>query len=820
MSAALFSGRPAQATVARSDSGGGITARKAVMRWAWRLFRREWRQQLLVLALITLAVAATILAAAVTINQPPAANFGFGTAQDMASFPSAGPRTSAEIASLEHRFGKVEVIENETLQVPGSISTYELRAQSSVGPFSQPMLRFLSGHYPTSARQVALTPGLASELGLSIGGTFHGGGIARQVVGIVQNPQSLLDEFALVIPGRVKNPTGGITALFDAPGVDPPSLGQNVSTPATVANNNPLNPETLSLAGVTLGMLLIALVAIGGFTVLAQRRLRSLGMLAAIGATTKHVRLVVQTNGVVTGIAGAVLGTIIGIAAWLAYRPHLEQAAHHLIGTWSLPWLVVALAIALSIVATFFAASRPARSVARVPIVAALSGRPAPPRKVRRSAIPGLVFLVIAFLLLGYSGGTNNGAGSGGTVELVLGLIALIPAVILLAPFFLVLLAQVGRRAPLAIRLALRDLSRYRARSGSALAAISIGVMIATIVAVLAYTRYSDILDPAGPNVASSQMLIWTNNPNAVPTAAQAKAAQSMAKGLGAEHVFALEMPNGNLSHHGSGRQWAGGVYVGTPQLLQAFGITQSEINPNAVILSSLPGLSGVSNLGLSWCKDQQCTSSGNLNNPVIEEIGALPSGVHAPNTVISERAVGRLGLQSTVTTAGWMVITPQPLSATQIHDAQVAAAAADLSVETKNDEPASSEVINWATAFGFVLALCILAMSLGLIRSEAANDLRTLTATGASSFTRRALTAATAGGLAFVGAVLGTFAAYVGVIGWIRNNSLNGGISALANVPIDNLLVVLIGMPLVAAALGWLLAGRQPPAISHQPIE
>jgi putative ABC transport system permease protein len=233
-------------------------------------------------------------------------------------------------------------------------------------------------------------------------------------------------------------------------------------------------------------MLLIALVAIGGFMVLAQRRLRSLGMLAAIGATTKHVRLVVLTNGVVAGIAGAGLGTIIGIAAWLAYRPPLEQAAHHLIGTWNLPWLVVALAIVMSIMATFFAASRPARSVARVPIVAALSGRPAPPRKVRRSAIPGLAFFVIAFLLLSYSGGTSNGVGSGGTIELVLGLIALIPAVILLAPFFLVLLAKAGRRAPPAIRLALRDLSRYRTRSGSALAAISLGVMIATIVAVLA----------------------------------------------------------------------------------------------------------------------------------------------------------------------------------------------------------------------------------------------------------------------------------------------------------------------------------------------
>ncbi len=37
-------------------------------------------------------------------------------------------------------------------------------------------------------------------------------------------------------------------------------------------------------------------------------------------------------------------------------------------------------------------------------------------------------------------------------------------------------------------------------------------------------------------------------------------------------------------------------------------------------------------------------------------------------------------------------------------------------------------------------LALTILAMTVGLIRSEAARDLRTLTATGATSFTRRSL--------------------------------------------------------------------------------
>lgn len=48
---------------------------------------------------------------------------------------------------------------------------------------------------------------------------------------------------------------------------------------------------------------------------------------------------------------------------------------------------------------------------------------------------------MIAFLLLGYSGKTGNGAGNAGTPELLLGLIALIPAVILLAPFFLAVLA-------------------------------------------------------------------------------------------------------------------------------------------------------------------------------------------------------------------------------------------------------------------------------------------------------------------------------------------------------------------------------------------
>ena len=67
-------------------SDGGVPARRAVVRWAWRLFRREWRQQFPILALIVVAVVATIVGSAVATNTPQPANFGFGTAGDSATF--------------------------------------------------------------------------------------------------------------------------------------------------------------------------------------------------------------------------------------------------------------------------------------------------------------------------------------------------------------------------------------------------------------------------------------------------------------------------------------------------------------------------------------------------------------------------------------------------------------------------------------------------------------------------------------------------------------------------------------------------------------
>jgi putative ABC transport system permease protein len=203
----------------------------------------------------------------------------------------------------------------------------------------------------------------------------------------------------------------------------------------------------------------------------------------------------------------------------------------------------------------------------------------------------------------------------------------------------------------------------------------------------------------------------------------------------------------------------------------------------------------------------------------VIQEVSALPSGTSAPNTVITEHAISRLGLGSGIVADGWLIQMPNPPTAAQITNARHTAAAAGLTIETKNSIPSVAVIIDWATVFGIVLALGILAMTLGLIRSETAGDLRTLAAAGASSWTRRTLTGVTAGALGFAGAVLGTVAAYAAAIGYSWDNNLDG-LSELTSVPTASLLLILVGMPLAAAVAGWLLAGREPAALAHQPVE
>jgi putative ABC transport system permease protein len=813
-----------------AETGGGVPARRAVLRWALRLFRREWRQQILVLTLITVAVAATIFGAALGTNLPLPANAGFGSANALVNLPGNDPHLASEIAALRAHFGAVDVVENQVFAT-GLVTGAQLRAQHPDGAYGSPMLALVRGHYPHGPGEVDLTSGLASAFRAGIGSRWHIDGRALRVTGIVANPQNLLDTFALVAPGQVTRPTQ-VTVLFDATPLSfatfnfPPG-----ATPLRPQPPSGLTPAVIALAFALVGLFFIGLVAVAGFTVLAQRRLRSLGILSSLGATDKDVRMVMVANGAVVGVVGAVLGGAIGIAAWIPYAPYFGTSADHYVPWTSLPWWLVGVAMALAVVTAILASRQPARAVAEVPVVAALSGRPVEPKQSRRSPRPGLIVLAIGVVLLVFSGGTNGGSGSD-VFDTLAGLLATIAGLVLLAPVIIGQVARLARRLPLAARIAVRDLARYRARSGAALAAATLAVFIAMLITLLSTNRFTEPLDYVGPNLPPNQLIVYTpgDNPGATsgdtrPSARELQAGQAtaarIAAALGTRDVLpltsAVAPTDTGLQQVGAGGgQGTIDIYVATPALLRHYGIKANAIRPGTVLITSRPGLQSAPNLLLQY---------GNFlaQNPVvkfvatpsIQTLASLPTDVSDPNLLITASVAARLGLREA--TVAWLIQTPRPLSPVQITSARRVAAAAGLTIETKNGTPSLNEVRNDATAAGILVALGVLAMTIGLIRSETSGDIRTLTAAGASARTRRGITAATAGALGLLAALAGLAAAYLAVIASSWSQFLAGHAALL---PWIDLAAVLAGLPVVAAAGGWLLAGREPQAIAHQPLE
>ena len=834
-----------------AGAGSGIVARRAVIRWAVRLFRREWRQQLLVLGLLAVAVAATIWGASVVTNaqlsNPNDATLG--TAAASVTLPGTDPHLAADIAAIQDRWGPADLIENQKIAT-GTTQSVQLRAESPHGHYSSPLLSLVSGSYPAGPGQVALTGQVATLYGAHVGGTWRAAGTAWRVTGIVQDPSNLADEFALVAPGQVPHPSNVVMLLGPAAaqqaigggnGTLPGVPAANVSFPTSSAGK--FSPATIILVVEVLGLVFIGLVAVAGFSVMAQRRLRALGMLSAIGATERNLRLVMIVNGLAVGVAGALAGAVLGLAAWFAYVPALQQATGHVVDATHLPWWAFALGAGFAVATSVLASRRPAKTVAAVPVVAALSGRPAPPKAAHRTVLPGVIVFAVGVVCLATAGGLAGAGGSGGgpALHLVAGLAGVTVGIVLLAPVAIGIL-RASSRLPVAIRIALRDLVRYRARSGAALAASTFAVFLATGICVVTSVQFENVLAWTGPNLSSSQAIVYALPPQGGPLAVPLTSTQlaeasrhisGLAARLHARSAVPLESASATLHQVGAQahKDFTGTVYVATPRLLATYGIKAGQIAPGTDVLTMRPGLASLPHMVLAWGnyglqqgpggfvhKDSKlpaCTlSSGCLANPRMQTAGGLPSGTSAPNTVVTDYAVRKYHLQTHLT--GWLIQAPAPLTAAQISAARQFALAHGATVETESGSLGPGEIADGATALGIVIAFGVLAASVGLIRSETARDLRTLTAVGAGGTTRRLITAATAAALGLLGAILGMAGAVIAGLAWARSS-----LSVMfGDVPLTDVLILLLGLPLIAAAGGWLFAGRKPPAVARQPIE
>jgi putative ABC transport system permease protein len=311
------------------------------VRWAWRLFRREWRQQLVVLTLITVAVAASVAAAAVTVNAVSTSDGQGGGATALVHIDASDPAAAARAVEVaRQRFGVVEEVSHREVTLPGRADPLDVRAQDPNGVYGHSTLAVLEGRFPTSPVEVALTDGAASALSARIGDRVELGGVARTVVGRVENPDDLNDEFALLAPGADPR-APSLTLLVDGAGVagratvdGPPGTAP---LEVEVVGRDSSAVSAVLLVAVTLAMALVGLVATSGFVVIAQRRQRQLGMLAAIGATQRHLRLVMVADGALVGGTAAISGGILGVVGWVVAAPAVEAAAAHRVERFDLP---------------------------------------------------------------------------------------------------------------------------------------------------------------------------------------------------------------------------------------------------------------------------------------------------------------------------------------------------------------------------------------------------------------------------------------------------------------------------------------------------
>jgi putative ABC transport system permease protein len=362
---------------------------------------------------------------------------------------------------------------------------------------------------------------------------------------------------------------------------------------------------------------------------------------------------------------------VLGFVLWLAVYRAVQSVVNHHINPLDLPWFAVILGLVLAFVTSAIAAWWPARAAARVPVVAALSGRPPKRQPAHRFAVAGLLVFAAGIALLAQSHKDNALAIITGTIATVVGLL-------LFAPLAIQGVARLAAHATISLRLALRDLARYQARSGAALGAATLAIAIAATIAISAAAANTS--SPKG-NLPADELALYVGQKSlgpgaAVPVldadqqAAANSAVQQISTALHTEPI-ALESPYSpddpvrapgqgpgdplggrssiglaRIIPHGQGEEINdfATLYVATPSLLARYGITQSQIPATAEIISARTDLRGMSLF------DPMTRSEP---KPSIAMVKQLPTYGSDPTALITPYGLRTFGLRAMPN--GWL---------------------------------------------------------------------------------------------------------------------------------------------------------------------
>lgn len=493
------------------------------LRLAARVAARETRRRparsLLVVILVALPVAG--MTAATTILRTEArtplrvfedsfglADAGFDTFVEAGTAVEDGPalQTVAELAPAG-----TEVTTLTTVEIGMRNATETAYAVVTTGDVTAPIFggRYvvLDGRTTRAGGEVALSPEMASRFDVGVGDrlVLERPDVELDVVGIIEDTRDL-DTTSLFFadrpPDALRPQFGASTrVLIDVPGdLDAERVLQLIDdrdagltdvgyfevrpTPELVdalLERYPWLADEREAAvrwSIVAGALVLAVVGIviaAAFTVGARQQLTTLGQLSANGASEKLLRRVLVLQGTVTGLAGAIAGVALASVGVRLARGPMERLADHRIPPFETRWSDVATIMAVGIVAASVAALIPARSAARIPTLRALAGRrPEPPVSRRLTGSGVLVFVgglgLFALAAIGGTGGTDANLWAG--IAIVGGLGVLFGATAT-TPALVAAIAPLAARTRGVTRIAVRNLTRHRTRTGAVVAAVA-----------------------------------------------------------------------------------------------------------------------------------------------------------------------------------------------------------------------------------------------------------------------------------------------------------------------------------------------------------
>ncbi|ADB29336.1 protein of unknown function DUF214 [Kribbella flavida DSM 17836] len=767
-----------------------------------------------------------------------------------------------QLARAFHESGMVD------LRGPGANSTVAVVTGDGRSALTAGTYRLDSGRMPATDGEVAVSPSLARHFGLLDGDQLRTGATittsAGRQVAVVGLARTLIrpgTPTVFAVPNTALVPvatTSSVRYLADLPDtVDPVTLvrplhGQGIRVlPRANVVDPPFGPQSTSQDSsaiavtaliIGFGVLEIVLLAGTAFAVGARRQTRELGLITATGGTARDVRRVVLAQGLFAGVVGAGAGAGLAMVAVFTGEPLWERMTSTVFTGWQIPWLRVAVICLLGLGAGLAAAVVPAISAGRQAPMAALSGRFAATTasgRIRPVSVAlllaGITCALVGSGLIGavYQQAKENAtsdlyqptATPTGPIALVLlGITAVIAALVWMLPGLVAKVAGLARMLPLSGRLAVRDAARHRHRTGPAAAAIMMAVAATSAAAFAVSNALAAEAEQYVPSARHGDALIrfGTGGPTAVTYSPAL--VERVAKLLPVKDTYSL----GTVSHYSAQRT---GDYLpvlatkGSPD--SASGVSgamllavdpahlerfegygpraAAELRAGRIVV---PAADQVTNGKAALLQETGEPNPPTFGHPAAYVPGTPNVGQFRTSSLISPAAAAKLGKVQVVQVH--FELNREPTE-DQLSAAAVALGQDDaLLIERGYQSPAKYWFAGILAAASVVTLLGV-AISVSLSAAEGRADLATLAAVGAPPRRRRSLAAAQAWMLGQIGCLLGVG---VGALYGYTAHAAFG--SPYFAVPWREIAGIVVLVPLLAGLLAWLLTRSRLPMVSR----